>query len=268
MWMLWLMSVVIGALAVAVSLFVVTHNQYALYEATHENFFTFMVDTLPYIWMLVFALTAYVAIINLRHTKRGYNYSLTVIILGGVILSFAGGSALQLFGLGYTVDDILGQNMEMYMSQDKAEQKMWQMPKDGRLVGVQVLSTLAPTTTVVFEDVEGRLWNMEVDELRPRDIELLASGKTVRLMGECVDKDLNIFHACGVFPWMVEEGVTVEDMDRERRFFIEGVNKYADKQHRRLTLLEESRKASTTADIKESVCMKIMPIRRMAGVQN
>ncbi|MCA9357310.1 hypothetical protein KC872_03795, partial [Candidatus Kaiserbacteria bacterium] len=42
-WTAWVISVLIGSLAVAISVFVVTHHQYALYEATHENFLTFMV---------------------------------------------------------------------------------------------------------------------------------------------------------------------------------------------------------------------------------
>ena len=47
-WVLWLISVVVGALAVAVTFFVLNHRQYALYEATHENFFTFMVEVLQW----------------------------------------------------------------------------------------------------------------------------------------------------------------------------------------------------------------------------
>ena len=42
-WTLWLISMLVGTLAVAITLYVITHHQYALYEATHENFFTFLV---------------------------------------------------------------------------------------------------------------------------------------------------------------------------------------------------------------------------------
>ncbi len=55
-WALWGASVIVGALSVAVTLFVIAYRQYALYEATHENFLTFIVEALPYLWITVFAL--------------------------------------------------------------------------------------------------------------------------------------------------------------------------------------------------------------------
>ncbi len=51
-WTLWLVTVLVGALAVAVSLFVIAQRQYALYEATHDNFLTFLVTVLPYLWII------------------------------------------------------------------------------------------------------------------------------------------------------------------------------------------------------------------------
>src|SRR6056297_1803607 len=94
-WLLWLISVLVGALAVAISVFVVTHRQYALYEATHDNFLTFMVEVLPYVWIIVFGAMALFAVYNLRHTKRGYRYPVSYILASSVVLSFAIGSALH-----------------------------------------------------------------------------------------------------------------------------------------------------------------------------
>jgi len=226
LWSLWFLSVAIGALAVAVSLFVVSHRQYEVYEVTHENMFTFMVEVLPYVWILTFFLMAVVAVFNIRHTKRGYRYPLWFILSSSVVLSFAGGSALQFFGLGFSIDNILGSNMGMYMSQDKIERKLWQEPKQGRLVGQLVTSEIVSSSTRLFEDISGKKWQMNVSELHPRDIELLETHKTVRLFGVCTDKDLGIFHACEVFPWMLKREVTPDEMLSERHIFMSRLHKF------------------------------------------
>ena len=225
-WFLWLLSVVVGAFAVAVSVFMVTHLQYELYEATHENFVTFMVEALPYMWIVVFGLMVYVAMYNLQHTKRGYRYPVWIILVSSIILSFAGGSALQMFGFGYTIDNVLGQQMSVYQSRDKLEQRLWQMPEEGRLVGRQVYSTVAPTSTIIFEDLDGQRWNMNVGELDSRDVDLLASGQMVRVLGQSDESGLYIFHSCGAFPSLINKDVTVADVYAERQDFIERIRRH------------------------------------------
>lgn len=261
-WSLWFLSVVIGALAVAVSVFVVTHLQYELYEATHENFLTFMVEVLPYLWIIVFGIMVYVAVYNLQHTKRGYRYPLWIILASSIVLSFAGGSALQFFGFGYTIDNLLGNQMSIYTSRDKLEQRLWQMPNDGRLVGKQVFGTLSPTTTVIFEDVAGKRWNMDVSELQARDVQLLASEQTVRLLGKVKESKFNVFHACGAFPLMIEKEVTMADMLAERNAFIERVNQHIVQAEKRF-ISQEAQASATTSQPMESVCANIAAFRRV-----
>ncbi len=265
-WTLWLISVVAGALAVAISLFVVTHHQYALYEATHENFFTFLVEALPYIWIILFGTMSFVAIYNLRHTKQGYKYSVPFILMSSVVLSFAGGSALQLFGFGYTVDSLLGNQMPMYMSQEKVERKLWQQPDAGRLIGSQVMTTLATTSTVVFEDTNGIRWRMEIHELFPHDQELLSSQKLVRVLGKTLNTEARVFHACSVFPWMMEKQTTLKDMSAERDSFLKRAYEQKKMADNRLALMEQAAFASSSVDNVPSmrVCAEIAAIRRVS----
>lgn len=261
-WLLWLASVVIGSLAVAVSVFMVTHLQYELYEVTHENFFTFLVEVLPYLWIIVFALMVYVAIYNLKHTKYGYRYPVPVILLSSIVMSFAGGSALQFFGFGYVVDRTLGHQVSMYTSIDKLEKRLWQMPEDGRLVGKQVFSTLSPTSTVVFEDTIGQRWRMDVSELQSRDIELLASEKPVRLLGKAEDIKLRLFHACGALPLMNQEEVSVTDILGEREAFIQRIYRHTRQDEDKIIISNSGTFASSSFS-KQSVCANIAVARRM-----
>ena len=262
-WFLWFISVVVGALAVAISLFVVTHHQYAFYEATHDNWFTFAVEVLPYIWIFIFLFMLYTAFYNLQHTKHGYRYPVWMIVSSSIVLSFAGGAALQLFGLGYSVDKVLGDHMAMYMSQEKLERKLWQAPHEGRLLGQQLLSTVVPTSTIVFKDVHGVHWRMDVSELQEQDIALLASKRSVRILGKEMNEVVPIFYACGAFPWMLDTNTSLKEMSAERKTFLEWVYRHAHRAKDRVALLEGETFASTTLN-KMSVCADIAAVRRMS----
>jgi hypothetical protein len=261
-WSLWFLSVFVGALAVAVFVFVVSHFQYEFYEATHENFLTFMVDALPYIWLIVFALMVYVSVYNLHHTKHGYRYPLWLILVSSVVLSLAGGSVLQFFGFGFTVDNILGHQMPMYISRDKLEQKFWQAPEEGRLVGKQIFSTLSPTTTIVFEDFSGQRWNIDINELHQHELDFLGSGQPVRLLGMANDIGLGLFYACGAFPFMFEIDMSMSDMFNQRQMFVERVGQHSKQFEKHLMIQGENDSASTSMQ-KRSVCADLEVVRRI-----
>lgn len=259
-WFLWAVSVVVGALAVAVTFFVFTHRQYALYEATHDTFFTFMVDVLPLLWIFVFGVMVLVAVYNLRHTKRGYKYPLWQIFGSSMVLSLAGGAALHLLGLGYTTDHMLGQKMGMYNSQDKIEQKMWQDPEEGRLLGRFDGPLPAPSTLVVFNDIKGQEWQVNIDELSSDERALIEGNETVRLLGKISDQDMMIFHSCGAFPWMLDKDMSREDMHAARVAFemkVEGLKEKAE--YLALTVEGKEDQDGKT----ESPCGEIEPVRRM-----
>tara|TARA_B100002051_G_scaffold276808_1_gene328697 strand:+ start:2192 stop:3112 length:921 start_codon:yes stop_codon:yes gene_type:complete len=260
-WLFWVLSVVVGAMAVAVSLFVVMNRQYAFYEATHDNWLTFMVEALPYLWFLVFGLMAYFATFNIRHTVRGYRYPAWMIVGSSVAMSVVVGVLLQASDLGHVVDNALGTHIKMYMSQEKMEQKLWQAPAEGRLLGQRVFEDTVPSTTVVFVDVDGGRWVMDVSELNERDLTLLATQKIVRLIGRSSDVDSGRFYACGAFPWMMDRAMSLEEMRYERDMFIKRMREHADEIEIRAGVPERAELVASSTN--KSVCASIQSVRRM-----
>jgi hypothetical protein len=155
-WFLWLISILFGSLAIAVTEFVVGNQQYALYEVTHGSYLYFLIDVIPYLWVIMFGVMTVVAVYNLRHTKHGYRWPIWMILASSVVLSFFGGTMLHIFGFGHELDEQIAQRAPMiYTSQHQREIGWWQAPAEGRLVGVQAYSTLRPTTTAIFKDTNG-----------------------------------------------------------------------------------------------------------------
>lgn len=218
-WIVWLATIISGAAALSVSFYVTMSANYALYEATHANFVTFFVAVMPYVWVCFFIAMVYVSIFQMRNTARGYRYSTWVVISSSLMFTFLGATLLHCFGLGYVLDQKLGQQLDSYMSQTKMEQKLWQMPQAGRLVGTleQLHQDNISEPIFNFKDEEGVLWRLSVNELRSQDIDLLARGERVRLLGTTTSEFS--FHVCGVFPAMGDRAFGFREMARERRDF-------------------------------------------------
>lgn len=266
-WALWAVSVVVGALAVAVTLFVIAHRQYALYEATHDNFLTFMVEALPYLWIVMFALMVGVAVYNLRHTKGGYRYPLWQIFGSSMVLSLAGGATLHVFGFGYFIDHELGEQMRMYTSQEKMEMRMWQNPEDGRLLG-KVSAVPLPSEApgvVTFTDVSGKDWKVDVSDLAPHELDLLTKEENVRLIGVMTEGDM-LFHSCGAFPWLLDKPAKREDLEAARVAFEDKLHSYEERLEEKMPQLrgiddENEEKEKNVED--DSLCANSMPVKRM-----
>jgi hypothetical protein len=238
-------------------------HQYALYEATHENFFTFFVEALPYLWILAFLVMVGVAVVNLRHTKRGYRKPVWFILASSVVLSFAGGSALQFFGLGNVIDHELGERIEAYRSMGKYEAQLWQAPEEGRLLGVQIYSTTEPEKTMIFRDVAGKQWVVNVAELHPEELEQLASGRSMRLIGVELPGPSPVFHSCGAFGWMYTSEMTTEQHRLEREKFVVRMYEHNRLEQDRRLVAEQTSFASTTLGA-TSVCADLAVVERLS----
>lgn len=212
-WGLWFLTVLIGAIAVAISLFVIMQRQYSFYEATHETFLSFVFEFIPYLWFTIFSLMVLLAVYNLRHTKTGYRYPLGQIFASSIVLSLAGGALLHLAGVGFSLDKQIGLLADNYQSQEKIEMRLWQQPNEGRLVGVLVSPTnQIPSNSVLFEDIEGVRFETSIEELQEADIDLLVGGGRVRVLGQIQSTEPPHFHACAVFPWVYEHEYSVSEL--------------------------------------------------------
>lgn len=229
-WVVWAASVLAGALAVAIIMFVVTRHQYAFYEATHSDFFTFTAEALPYVWIVLFGAMALFATFYLRITKRGYRHPLWKILGSSLVFSVAGGGLLHLVGFGYFIDHELGERMDMYDSQEKRDTTLWQVPHEGRLLGTQVGDTSNPaSSTITFSDIDKVVWEVNISELSVEERILLENHSLVRLIGQTSMSQPNTFYSCGAFPWLLDKPMPRAEMKIAREAFIKKIEGYRER---------------------------------------
>lgn len=229
-WTLWFFTLLIGAVAVAVTLYVSMSVPYTLYEATHDNLLTAFISALPYVWILIFMLTVYLALVNLRHTKHGYRYQVYTLLVGSILLTVMVGTAMHTVGGGYVLDQTIGEMIAMYPSYERQRYVAWQKPEQGRLIGTLLPHEKSTSTEqdfsdyeFVFADMHQELWQIDTSELRQNDIELLhtVGEQEVRLLGTSTSP--GVFKVCGVFPWEPGLALSREHLDQNRESFMEKV---------------------------------------------
>lgn len=259
-WTLWLLTVLLGALATSVLLFTSTYRYYDIYEAMHDNFLTFFVQALPLLWILTLLILMALAIGGLRATRRGYKLSPLMIGGSSVGLSLLLGFTSSLFGFGLTVDQTLGAYAPMYYSQAEREAAMWQQPEEGRLLG-RYVDTTNPDL-VLFIDETGVEWQMDVAELRRIDRDILATADKVRVLGVQLDGTEAMFYACGVLTWMIDDKHSRKELQQQRLSWIERI-------YTNTTDVDDVSLAMDTTqpgeEPRKKVCAQIAAVRRISA---
>jgi len=262
-WTAWITTVIFGAISVAVLVYVSNRTRFELYEATHETFASFILDTLPFIWMFSFFAMITLAYINMRNTKCGYRYPLWRMLVSSILFSVVGGVVLHVFGVGYYTDTQFAKNMPTYISLERAEESLWQKPEKGRLLGV-FGSLSSDDSSPIFIDAKENTWELETGELPQEGVKTLESGQKVRLLGAVSPVGQDVFHVCGVFPWMFNKNLSNHEMSKGRKIFIERMYEHMEKGERLKGLEKEVFKANKAAPFgKKSICAELAMMKRM-----
>lgn len=181
-WGIGAISVAIGSCSVAAALFALTHSDFGLREVTHDSFFEFAYDALPFMWILSLIIFMFVGYVQVKHTKRGYKYPIYIIIGGSLVLSIAGGIVLHQFGFGERFEREFGPYIPFHVQQDALRERMWLNSGRGVISGELVSVDLA-NQSFVIKDFSGRPWVIEAIDLNADDVQVLELADKVRVIG-------------------------------------------------------------------------------------
>jgi len=199
-WGLGGLAIVFGAAAVSAGIFEAANADWQFWEATHATFFDFVLSVAPILWGIALLLFIAVGYYNIRRTKTGYRYPLSILALGAVLTSGGLGLGLYAGGVGRAVEEGIGSVAPFYHPILLEERAWWQEPARGALAGT-VVSVASGTNAFILQDFSGALWQVDGDDLRTPDIAMLLPGALVRVVGVPAATTTAIFHACFVFPW-------------------------------------------------------------------
>ncbi len=206
----WLVSVLIGAIALAALFYIMIHGWYSFYELTGMSRFGMVLAYLPVVWIVVLIGTVGLAYKNFRTTRRGYRYPVWLVLVACIGMSFIGGAAFYWLGVGQVVDTHLGERMSLYTSSLQQEIAFWDQPDDHRWRGA-----LASTSAGwILTDRTGAEWMVSVMHLPVGAHQLPAEGALVHLLGTSTQPGM--VTACALSQWPVDATRTAAQLAQER----------------------------------------------------
>lgn len=178
-------SLLIGAGAVSVMIYLFKYNGWEIQEQTNKNFWEFFLLTLPYFWIIFLGFFIFVLYYNLQHTKRGYRYSLWFIIATSILSSVLLGGVFFLLGLGEKIDNVLGEQAPFYNTVINRHLNFWFNPEEGRLIGI--VNATNEDRSFELIDPSGEAWQVIAS---PRALvpEIIKLKEPVDLVGRILEQ--------------------------------------------------------------------------------
>jgi hypothetical protein len=192
-WLLGLATIILGALTIAVSIFVFENIRWELYKATHENLLTFLIDFIPYLWLMLFLGFVIFTQYLIKKTKHGYRYHLSIIVGSILVISTVLGIVFADLGLGQDIDQGLDDNLPFYQGIKKHNDSLWNDPNKGLLTGT--ISLVNNDFILTTED--NKDWKLITNNLNKDLVKQIGSDGDVRIVG-VVKNDQ--FYVCGILP--------------------------------------------------------------------
>lgn len=196
-WLFFAISVGVGALAVSTIIFMLTSNDWDIYEYLDRSLFEHIFVSMPYFWILILLSFILVAYADFKYTRRGYRYEMYLIILGSVVMSLLLGLVIFFSGFGESVHNIFMEQVPFYNNLVSDKREVWSNPQKG-LLGGQIIEVKDQDEFMV-KDFTGRIWTIEKEGIEFFNPELVRDGNEVELIGR-LGPD-NIFFVKEMRPW-------------------------------------------------------------------
>lgn len=177
-WILGGLSVLIGGLVFSVMIYLLANGDWHAYERIRLGFLEFIWLYLPIFWIILLVIFIFSAYYYIKHTKKGYKYSILAVAALIVISSFFLGVLGCQLGLGQTIDDALGEKAPVYYEFFNPHMKIWRRPEAGMISGM-VISVEKDNFSLL--DVSRKRWRVFLEKKPPFPIE---AGRPIKVIGE------------------------------------------------------------------------------------
>ena len=196
LWLFFILSIFVGALAFDTIIFIFQTCDFFAYKYMNHGF-TFILFSIPYLWIIAFTLFIFFAYYNLKYTKKGYKHQIYDLIAASLVLSLIGGIIFYFIGINSQIHNMLSNKVGFYNRLVHDRDDIWENPKGGLLSG-QIIFMYNPDN-FILKDLNGKIWYVEGKKIEWFGKTFPKDGIIVKIIGY-IEKD-NIFFAKKVRPW-------------------------------------------------------------------
>lgn len=200
-WFFGVVTTLVGGVAIATSIFVMVNRETLPLKMVSGQSTAFLA-IVPYIWIGLVVLFVTLGEISLRHTDKGYKYSLVKVLLAHVGVSLVLGLAFFAVKIGYHADQVASKTIPSYRAVAQQEIYNWFDPEAGFLVGAII--DRGGDQEFVLQDPEAKVWQVVLIANHKPSQRTTLNVDRVRMVGY-VQGD-NVFHACRIAPFVLRGG--------------------------------------------------------------
>jgi hypothetical protein len=193
LWILAVLSVLVGGLAVSSIIFRTVNIPGVFPGAGAPLPLPLFAHLLPFVWILLLILFSYLAIREIRATKRGYRYEYSVLLLSLLLTSCVLGIGFYATGVGARLDMLAVRHTPFMADIREAQAVRWLRPENGLLMGVVSRKTDNGFTVT---DPKNVVWT--VTTTPDATVETFDEDELVGMRGTTTDAELHTFEACDV----------------------------------------------------------------------
>jgi len=193
-WLFGFLALLVGAASVAVMIYFSRNSDLMMYAQFGHSFLGYLLLSLPYFWLIFLALFLWLLFYNIKHSKRGYHYSVYLIALVAILASIFLGIIFSAVGVGEEIDDVLGRQAPLYDRVFNPHVAMWSQAEEGRLAGL-VVSKPDKTHFVLLDRNSGQWYVAYISSV---DEDLVIVGQPIHVIGEIIGE--HEFRADAIFP--------------------------------------------------------------------
>ncbi len=198
-WFFGTISLLVGGLVFSVIIYMFVTNDWDVYEYIDESFFSFILVTLPYFWLLFLAFFIFIADYNFKHTKTGYRYKLIFIISISILISIVLGFIFYIAGMGKIIDKAFSENIPQYYHIMNKRMIIWKHPERGLLSGIVI--EVFGDSVFKMKDINNIYWFVDKkNAVIVGGLSLIEDGQRLRVIGKKIDE--NNFKAFKIMPWI------------------------------------------------------------------
>lgn len=193
MWVLASFSVIVGSLAVSSIIFRVVNISQVLPPGMNNLELPLLVRLMPFLWIALLLLFSFLALREIRATKRGYRYELPVLLLSLLLSSCVLGIMFYASGTGFVLDRFAARHLPFHPDLEEVQRERWMSPKTGFLVGsIESVGT----SSFMLRTSKDETWTILLaSTTRPDDLD---NDSRTGVRGHIINFASRIFLACDI----------------------------------------------------------------------
>jgi len=197
-WIIFIISLIIGGLAVSIILFAFIENELDLINNFTGSKLKMFLSFLPIFWIISAIIFLVLSIFGVRYTKTGYRYSPFLIISINIILSIILGITFYFTGGAKTIEQLFAKNISIYNSVEEKKVALWSNPEQGFLSG-KIIEKNKENDFFTLEDFNQKKWKIEFKNADIKNRVTIQEKEQIKIIGKISQDD--IFIAKEIRPW-------------------------------------------------------------------